>query len=119
MGILLMHQSLSERKLVSVKVPSHNVWTVEAACLNCNKRFTSMRAVSMHLIMTGTCHVVNFINYGNYNKRTGLTEANRLRSYIMNIIISCSNSLDEEYYVRYSHTLLLNSSKLGEIHSKR
>jgi hypothetical protein len=77
MSILLMHQSLSEKKLVNVEVPSHEVWTIEAACLNCNKRFTSIRAVSMHLKMTGTRHVVNFINYGNYNKRTGLREANR------------------------------------------
>ena len=76
-AILLMHQSLSEKKIESVEVPSHKVWTIEAACLNCNKRFTSMRAVSMHLKMTGTRHVVNFINYGNYNKKTGLREANR------------------------------------------
>jgi hypothetical protein len=30
------------------------------------------RAVSMHLKMTGTRHTVNFINHGNYDKRTGL-----------------------------------------------
>ena len=33
-----------------------------------------MRAVSMHLKMTATGHVVNFINYGNYDKNTGLRE---------------------------------------------
>lgn len=78
MAILLMHQSSSEKKLtVRIEVPSHKVWTIEAACVNCNKRFTSMRAVSMHLKMTGTRHVVNFIDYGNYNKRTGLREADR------------------------------------------
>ena len=31
-----------------------------------------MRGVSMHLKMTATRHVVNFINYGNYHKKTGL-----------------------------------------------
>jgi hypothetical protein len=77
MAILLMHQSLSEKKLVRIEVPSHKVWTIDAACVNCNNRFTSMRAVSMHLKMTGARHVVNFISYGNYNKRTGLREANR------------------------------------------
>ena len=53
---------------------SGKVWIIDAICINCNKHFTSMRAVSMHLRMTGTRHVVNFINYGNYNKKTGLRE---------------------------------------------
>jgi hypothetical protein len=35
-----------------------------------------MRAVSMHLKMTGTRHVVNFKNHGNYDKKTGLREPN-------------------------------------------
>ena len=47
---------------------------IDAICINCNKRFTSMRAVSMHLKMTGTRHVVNFINHGNYDKKTGLRD---------------------------------------------
>jgi len=50
---------------------------IYAVCINCNKRFTSMRAISMHLKTTGTRHVVNFINYGGYNKKTGLREMNR------------------------------------------
>ncbi|MGC2683810.1 MAG: hypothetical protein WA323_18280 [Candidatus Nitrosopolaris sp.] len=33
---------------------SDKVWIIDAICINCNKRFTSMRAVSMHLKMTGT-----------------------------------------------------------------
>src|SRR5215471_9713153 len=53
------------------------VWIIYAVCINCNKRFTSMRAISMHLKMTATRHVVNFINYGGYNKKTGLREMNR------------------------------------------
>jgi len=32
----------------------------------------ALRAISMHLKMTATRHVVNFINYGGYNKKTGL-----------------------------------------------
>ena len=31
-------------------------------------RFTSMRAVSIHLKMTRARHVVNFINHGNYGE---------------------------------------------------
>ena len=50
------------------------VWIIYAVCINCNKRFTSTRAISMHLKMTATRHVVNFINYGSYNKKTGLRE---------------------------------------------
>jgi hypothetical protein len=48
-----------------------------AICINCNKRFKSMRAITMHLKMTGTRHVINFINYGNYDKKTGLREMTR------------------------------------------
>ena len=44
---------------------------IDAVCINCNKRFTSMRAISMHLRMTTARHIVNFINYGNYNRKTG------------------------------------------------
>jgi hypothetical protein len=39
---------------------SDKMWIIDALCMKCNKRFTSMGAVSMHLKMTGT-HVVNFI----------------------------------------------------------
>jgi hypothetical protein len=56
----------------SSEVHSVKVWIIDAICVNCNKRFTSIRAVSMHLKMTGMRHVVNFINHGEYNKKTGL-----------------------------------------------
>jgi hypothetical protein len=46
----------------------------DAICINCNKRFTSMQGISMHLKMTAARHVVNFINYGNYDKKTGLPQ---------------------------------------------
>ena len=42
-----------------------------AVCINCNKRFTSMRAVSMHLKVTAARHAVIFSNHGNYDKKTG------------------------------------------------
>ena len=36
-----------------------------------------MNAVSMHLKVTAARHAVSFINYGNYNKKTGLSEISR------------------------------------------
>ena len=58
----------------------NKVWIIDAICINCNKHFTSMRAVSMHLRTTGARHIVNFINYGNYDKKTGLREMNFMSS---------------------------------------
>jgi hypothetical protein len=49
-----------------------------AMCINCNKRFNSVRAVSMHLKMTAARHAVTFIDHGNYNKKTGLSEMVRV-----------------------------------------
>jgi hypothetical protein len=73
-----MNQLSSEaRTVVRVQLHSDRVSIIDAVCVNCNKRFKSMRAVSMHLKMTATRHVVNFINYGNYDKKTGLRELNR------------------------------------------
>jgi hypothetical protein len=40
---------------------------IDAIRTNCNKRFTSTRAVSMHLKMTRARDVINFINHGNYD----------------------------------------------------
>ena len=51
---------------------------IDAVCINCNKRFKSIRAVSMHLKMTGGRHATNIINHGIYNKKTGLREMNRV-----------------------------------------
>ena len=39
---------------------------------DCNKRLTSMRAISMHLKVTASRHTMNFIHYGNYDKKTVL-----------------------------------------------
>jgi hypothetical protein len=63
--VILMDQLAESHKLC-----------IDAVCINCNKRFTSMRAISMHLRMTAARHIVNFINYGNYNRKTGLMEIN-------------------------------------------
>jgi hypothetical protein len=60
----------------TLEVPSTDVSTIHAVCINCNKRFKSMRAVSMHIRMTAARHAVNFITYGNYDKKTGLKEMN-------------------------------------------
>jgi hypothetical protein len=67
-----MDQLSSEgRILVRVQIDSDKARIIDAVCINCTKRFKSMRAVSMHLKMTAT-HAVNFINHGNYDKKTGL-----------------------------------------------
>ena len=57
--------------------PCDRTWIIEAKYTNCNKQFTSMNAVSMHLKVTAARHAVSFINYGNYNKKTGLSEISR------------------------------------------
>jgi len=44
---------------------------IEAMCINCNKQFKSMSAVSMHLKVTAARHSVS--NYGMHNKKTGLS----------------------------------------------
>jgi hypothetical protein len=68
-------------QLSSVRIQTHSdkVRTIDAVCINCNKRFKSMCAVSMHLKMTATRHAVNIINYGIYDKKTGLRELNRIQ----------------------------------------
>jgi hypothetical protein len=69
-------QLSTQSTLVRIEVRSDKVWIIDAVCINCNKRFKSMRAVSMHLRITATRHAVNFISYGNYDMKTGLREMN-------------------------------------------
>jgi hypothetical protein len=64
-------------KGINQRLRSTEVSIIDAICINCNKRFKSMHAVSMHLRVTARHHSVNFINYGIYDKRTGLKEMNR------------------------------------------
>jgi hypothetical protein len=66
-----MNRFSSRETLTGIEV-HYEVRTIDAVCINCNKRFTSMRGVTTHLKMTAARHVVNFINYGNYDKKTGL-----------------------------------------------
>ena len=70
-----MSQLSSEGRL---DVQSDKVWIIDAICINCNKRFKSVRAVTMHLKMTAARHAVNFIDHGNYNKNTGLRKLKRV-----------------------------------------
>ena len=72
-----MNQLSSQETLTEMEVHYEEVRTINAVCINCNKRFKSTRAISMHLKMTASRHAVNFINYGNYNKKRGLRELNR------------------------------------------
>ena len=72
----MMNQLSSQETLTAIEV-SYEVRTFGAVCVNCNKRFTYVRGVSMHLKKTAARHVVKFINYGNYDKRTGLRDMNR------------------------------------------
>jgi hypothetical protein len=71
--VILMNQLADSegRTVVRMEVYSDKS-CIDAVCINCNKRFTSIRAISMHLKMTAARHIVNFINYGNYDKKTGL-----------------------------------------------
>ncbi len=62
---------------LSLETHSGKVGDIDALCVNCNKRFKSIRAVSMHLRITGARHIVNIINHGYYDKKTGLKEVNR------------------------------------------
>jgi hypothetical protein len=62
-----MNQLSSQETLTGIEVRT------DAVYINCNKRFTSMCGVTMHLKMTAARHVVNFINYGNCDKKTRYT----------------------------------------------
>jgi hypothetical protein len=73
--VILMNQLADSegRTVVRIEVDSDKL-CIDAVCIDCNKRFTSIRAISMHLRMTAARHIVNFINYGNYNRKTGFME---------------------------------------------
>jgi hypothetical protein len=66
----------SQETLTAIEV-HYEVRPFDAVCVNCNKRFTSMHGVIMHLKVTAARHVINFIDYGNYDKKTGLKKMNR------------------------------------------
>ena len=54
----MVNQLSSNRKYVRPEAHSSKVGIIDAVCINCNKRFKSIRAVSMHLRITGTRHAV-------------------------------------------------------------
>ncbi|MGC2570635.1 MAG: hypothetical protein WA364_03915 [Candidatus Nitrosopolaris sp.] len=60
------------RTIVRLEVQADNEAGIYAVCIKCNKRFTSMRSVSMHLKGTANRHAVIFSKHGNYDKKTGL-----------------------------------------------
>jgi hypothetical protein len=64
---------------------------IKAVCNNCSKRFKSMRAITMHLKMTGARHTVNFRDHGNYNSITGMRK--RKRPSLTNVSNGESNDL--------------------------
>jgi hypothetical protein len=99
--------SSAGRTLVGIHIHSDKVRIIDAVCINCNKRFKSMRAVSMHLKMTATRHTVNFINYGNYSKKTGLRELNHAVSQLFR---TQNNSTPTT--AAAAATLTLNTSKI-------
>jgi hypothetical protein len=66
----MVNQLSSNGSLVRLEAHSSKVGIIDAVCINCNKRFKSIRAVSMHLRITGTHHAVNIINRGYYDKKT-------------------------------------------------
>jgi hypothetical protein len=73
----VVNQLSSEvRTIVRLEIQADKVAGIYAVCINCNKRFTSMRAVSMHLKVTAARHAVIFSNHGNYDKKTGLRTNN-------------------------------------------
>ena len=96
------------RTLVGIQIHSDKVRIIDAVCINCNKRFKSMRAVSMHLKMTATHHAVTFINYGNYSKKTGLRELNHAVSQLFR---TQNNSTPTT--AAAAATLTLSTSKLS------
>jgi hypothetical protein len=70
----MIDQLLSQETLARTKVHSDKVLIIDAECVNCNKRFSSMRGVSMHLKVTAGRHSVIFINHGIYDQKTGLCQ---------------------------------------------
>ena len=63
------------RTIVRQEAHSEKVGIIEAVCTNCNKRFKSVRAVSMHLKVAAARHAV--ISLIMDIKKTGLREMNR------------------------------------------
>jgi len=83
-----------ERTIATLDLNSDKVADIYAVCVNCNKRFTSIRAISMHLKVTAARHAVTFSNHGVYDKKTGLRTSN-CANYYNSLQIERSNRVDE------------------------
>src|SRR5215467_2202638 len=70
-----------ERIIPRLDLNSDKVADIYAVCVNCNKRFTSTRAISMHLKVTAARHAVTFSNHGVYDRKTGLRTNNYANYY--------------------------------------
>ena len=68
MLILMINQPSSQATLARIELHYDKARIIDAACINCNRRFKSMRGVNMHSKTTATHDVVNFIHYENYDK---------------------------------------------------
>jgi hypothetical protein len=73
----MINQPLSQATLSRIDVHCDKAYIINAVCINCNRRFKSTRGVNMHSKMNATRHVVNFIDYGNYDKRGFRNELSR------------------------------------------
>ncbi|HXX97226.1 MAG TPA: hypothetical protein VEL11_08950 [Candidatus Bathyarchaeia archaeon] len=69
MLILMINQPSSQATVARIEVRYDKAGIINAVCINRNRRFKSMRRVNIHSKMTTTRHVVDFIDYGNYDKR--------------------------------------------------
>lgn len=73
---LMMNQLSSQENRIEVY---EELRSIDAICNNCNKRFRSISAISMHLKLTASRHAVNFIQYGSYDNKTGLNKSSNHR----------------------------------------
>ena len=77
MLILMINQPSSQATLARLGVHYDKARIIDAVCINCNRRFKSMRDRNLHSKMTATRHVVNFVDYGNYGKKGFRNESSR------------------------------------------
>jgi hypothetical protein len=85
---------MNQLSSATLDLNSDKVADIYAVCVNCNKRFTSIRAISMHLKVTAARHAVTFSNHGVYDKKTGL-RTNNCANYYNSLQIERSNRVDE------------------------
>ena len=85
---------MNQLSSATLDLNSDKVADIYAVCVNCNKRFTSIRAISMHLKVTAARHAVTFSNHGVYDKKTGL-RTNNCANYYNSGIPERLNRVDE------------------------